>query len=46
MEALKRERPSAVFNGLCRVKSILLQEKKSALWGIEQGRAVLLPIAI
>lgn len=44
MKALKRERPSAGFNGLCRVKSVLLQEKK--IWGMEQERAMLLPIAI
>lgn len=43
MEALERERPSAGSNGFC-VKSVLLQEKTSAFWGLETGKAGLLVI--
>lgn len=48
MEALKREGPSAGFHGFCSVKSVLQQElkKKSALWGMEQGKAVVLSFAV
>lgn len=46
MGTLERERPSAGSNGLCSVKSVLLQEKKSAFWGLEPGRAGLLPTAL
>lgn len=43
MEALDRERPSAVSNGFC-VESVLLQEKNICLLSLETGKAGLLLI--